>query len=419
MKNNFYNLLFTNLFIALIALLSFNGCSDKGAPSLYQGVPTTPIGATPVISSINPPNSSLAGVSQITITGQNFSTNPMEDLVYFNGNQAVVSSATTTQLVLTAPNVTGDSIAIMVAVLHSELFSNKLYYSLKPGAKDFYPDANNTYIVPYSIVSDNLGNIYTSLTVNNGGAGIKEITPDSIITNYATKGTETFWTNMRFGPNGVLYTARNLFAVFQIPAGGGAPTPFVIFPNSVKISQLEFDPYSNLWAGGNNTSIYRIKQDKSFTAFPFTGNITAMRVYNDGGTNYLYVAVQQDSNVTVQRFPIDANGNLGAVETYYDFSGNYGTGNSITALEFSTDGDMYLGTTLPQAIVVVHKDKTSAPLYPGVLQQTGVVSMVWGTGSYLYYTRAATFNTSTGNVVIPQTIVRLDVQKQGATYYGR
>ncbi len=419
MKNNFYNLLFTSLFIALIALLSFNGCSDKGAPSLYQGVPTTPIGATPVISSINPPNSSLAGVSQVTITGTNFSTNPMEDLVYFNISQAVVVSATTTQLVVTAPNVVADSITVRVAVVHSELFSNKLYYSLTPAAKDFYPDSKSTYILPYTITSDNVGNIYSSLTVNNIGNGIKKITPDSLITNYASKGTETFWTSMKFGPNGVLFAARNLYAIFQIPAGGGSPTTFVVLPSSLKISQLEFDANNNLWAGGNNSAIYRIKQDKSIASFPYTANITAMRVYNDGGTNYLYVAAQQDSNLTVQRFPIDANGDLGTPQLYYDFSGNYGSGNSITSLEFSADGDMYLGTNLPQAIVLVHKDKSSSFLYPGVLAASGAISMVWGSGNFLYYIRSQVVDPTTNSVLIPQTIVKLNIQKPGAPYYGR
>ncbi|MHB8578785.1 MAG: IPT/TIG domain-containing protein [Ignavibacteriaceae bacterium] len=418
MKNNFYNLLFTNLFIALIALLSFNGCSDKGAPSLFQGVPTTPIGATPVISSINPPNSSLAGVSQLTITGKNFSTNPMEDLVYFNISQAVVVSATTNQLVVTAPNITGDSISIMVAVLHSELFSNKLYYSLTPVAKDIYPDSKSTYVVPVTLVSDNSGNIYTSLTVNNSGAGVREITPDSTITNYASYNYATFWSSMRFGPGGELYTAGGSKpGIFYIPAGGGAPKVFLSIPSS-KISQLEFDANNNLWAGGNNNVIYRVKQDKNITTFPFIANITAMRVYNDGGTSYLYVAAQQDSNLTVQRFPIDANGDLGTPQLYYDFSGNYGSGNSITSLEFSADGDMYLGTNLPQAIVVVHKDKSSSFLYPGILSATGAVSMVWGNGNFLYYVRAQTFDANAA-VVIPETIVKLDLQKPGAPYYGR
>ena len=419
MKNKFYNSTLVVSLISALFLIIFSGCSDKGDPSLYPGTPTAPNPATaPVIISINPAAPALAGVSQLTITGKNFSTNPSEDLVYFNGVQVPVSNATATQLTFTAPNIASDSISIMTAVLNSSLFSNRINYSLVAVAKDIYP-SNSTFIVPYTLASDNSGNIYTSLTISNSGAGVKEIAHDSVVTDYASKGSETFWSSMRFGPGGVLYTARNLYAIFKIPAGGGAPSTYVVLPSSsIKISQLEFDASNNLWAGGNNTSIYRIDQDKSIHTFPFTANITAMRIYNDGGTNYLYVATTQNSDVSIQRFPIDSNDSLGAPQQYYDFTANYGVGASITALEFSADGDMYLGTNLPQAIIVVHSDKSSSPLYPGILQQTGAVSMVWGSGNYLYYVRAQTFDANAA-VVIPETIVRLNIQKPGAIYYGR
>ncbi len=420
MKNKFYNSLFAVFLISVFTLIIFPGCSDKGDPSLYPGTPTAPNPATaPVISSISPAAPALAGVSQITITGKNFSTNPLEDLVYFNGVQVNLESATSTQLTLTAPNITSDSITIMVAVLNSSLFSNRILYSLSAVAKDIYPDANSTFIVPYSLASDNSGNIYSSLTVNGSSSGVIEIANDTSVTNYAPKGPETFWSSMRFGPNGVLFTARNVSGVYQIPAGGGAPKTYVaISPSSIKISQLEFDALGNLWAGGNNSSLYRINQDKSVHSFPFVANITAMRIYNDGGTNYLYVAATQNSDVSIQRFPIDSNDNLGAPQQYYDFTANYGTGASITALEFSADGDMYLGTNLPQAIIVVHPDKSSAPLYSGILKLTGVVSMAWGSGNYLYYIRAQSFDVN-GALVVPETIVKLDIQKPGAPYFGR
>ncbi len=307
----------------------------------------------------------------------------------------------------------------MVAVLNSSLFSNRINYSQVAVAKDIYPDANSTFIVPYSLVSDNSGNIYTSLTVNGSSAGVVKITNDNTVANYAPKGPETFWSSMRFGPNGILFTARNVSGVYQIPPGGGAPKTFVaISPSSIKISQLEFDAKGNLWAGGNNSSIYRIDQDKSIHTFHCVANITAMRIYNDGGTNYLYVAATQNSNVSIQRFPIDSNDSLGAPQQYYDFTANYGTGVSITSLEFSADGDMYLGTTLPQAIIDVHSDKSSAPLYPGILKLAGTVSMAWGSGNYLYYIRAQTFDVN-GALVVPETIVKLDIQKPGAPYFGR
>ncbi len=415
MKKLLYNYLFFSIVISSLTLITFPGCTDKGDPSLYQGVPTGPIGATPSITSVSP-SIALAGVSQITITGQNFSVNPAEDLVYFNGNLTAVTSATPTQLIFTSPNVVGDSIAIRVAVLHSELFSNIVAIKQTAAAKDFYPGAKDQSDIPMSIISDNSGNIYSS----NNAVGVVKITPDSVSSIYSLKGGETFWTCMRFGPGGVMYAVRGLQALFSIPAGGGVKnsTYVVLTPSTVKISQIEFDPLGNLWAAGKNTAIYRIKSDKSFTSFPFSANVTAMRVYKDGGTTYLYVAAQQDSLTTIKRMPIDANGNLGTTETYFDFSGAYGANYIVNAMEISADGELFLATNLPQPIIYVNPDKSTGSFYPAILSNSPALSLTWGTGNYLYYIRRQ-INDAAGTFVSPQTIVKLDVQKPGAPYYGQ
>ncbi len=414
MKKFLYNYLFISVIATGIFLLAFTGCTDKGAPSLFQGVPTGPIGATPSITSISP-SVALAGVTQITITGQNFSTDPTQDLVYFNGIPVTVSSATSTQLVLTSPNVIGDSVGIRVAVLNAEMFSNTVSITQKASSKDFYPGAKDQSDVPMSIVSDNLGNIYSS----NNALGVYQITPDSTISLYSPKGGETFWSSMRFGPGGVMYCARGLQAIFTIPAGGGVKnSTWLVLPSTIKISQLEFDPLGNLWAAGKNSVIYRIKQDKSFVTFPFAANVTAMRVFVSGGTTYLYVAAQTDSLTTIQRMPIDANGNLGTAETYFDFSKNYGANWVVNGLDFSADGEMFLATNMSQPLIYVNTDKSTGALYPGVIQNSPALGLIWGSGNYLYYIRRQ-INDATGAFLVPQTIVRLDILKPGAPYYGQ
>ncbi len=415
MKKILYNSLSVSLTAALLFFIAIAGCSDKGDPSLFQGVPTGPIGATPSISSVSP-STALAGVTQMTITGQNFSTDPTQDFIYFNGNMVTATSATQTQLVLTAPNVFGDEVQIKVAVLNAEKFSNTIVYAIRQTAKDYYPGAKDKGNIPMSIIGDNAGNIYSS----NNAIGVMEIMPDSSSILYSPKGGESFWTCMRFGPGGVLYVARGLQALFQIPAGGNvkAGTYVVLSPSTLKISQIEFDPLGNLWAAGKNTAIYRIKPDKSYTSFPFNANITAMRVYKDGGTTYLYVAAQVDSLTTIQRMPIDASGNLGAAETYFDFSANYGANNAVNAMEIAADGELFLATNLAQPMVYVNADKSTGYLYPLVLLNSPALALTWGTGNYLYYIRRQ-INDATGAMVTPQTIVKLDVQKQGAPYYGQ
>jgi hypothetical protein len=78
---------------------------------------------------------------------------------------------------------------------------------------------------------------------------------------------------------------------------------------------------------------------------------------------------------------------------------------------------MYLGTDLPDAIVVVNIDKSHEFLYPGLIQPP-VYYFAWGTGNLLYCTREASGTPETPDY-LPQTVLKIDIGKPGAPYYGR
>ncbi|MCF7808829.1 MAG: IPT/TIG domain-containing protein, partial [Candidatus Marinimicrobia bacterium] len=61
--------------------------------------------AAPVITSMSPPDLAYEGITEITITGSNFSSVPSQNQVTFNGYAARLDEAnsTSTQLVLTTP----------------------------------------------------------------------------------------------------------------------------------------------------------------------------------------------------------------------------------------------------------------------------------------------------------------------------
>ncbi len=416
MKRNLYKSIIFAVVLSLTSILYFSGCVNKGSPSLYSGVPTGPIGATPKIISITPPNSALAGVTKIIIKGQNFSNDTSKVFVYFNGQMGKVLSSTTTQITVTPPNIVGNSIKIMAAILNSELFSNTINYSLHAAAKDIYPGSKSTFILPYGIASDNKGDIFMSI-YNGGSKGVKEITPDSIVTDFAPRGAETFWNSLKVGSDGTLYGARYVRAVFKLTSGK-APSVYVILPTGVFITQLDFDPSGNLWASGKGGIFKIVPVVKTVTKFDFTPEVTALRIFKDGGTVYLYVAALQDSTTKIERFPLDAKDNLGKAEVYYDFSAKYGADYKVNALDFSQDGDMFLGTNSPQPIIVVHPDKSSEALYPAVIEPGAVFSFTWAkTGSsYLYYTRLQTLDAQ-GNIVYSQKLIKLNIQKPGAPIY--
>ncbi|MEM1259106.1 MAG: IPT/TIG domain-containing protein [Bacteroidota bacterium] len=85
--------------IILAACLMVMGCSDDGGeqPMVDDG----PINVSPTISTISP-TSGLIG-TEVTISGTNFSTTNLENVISFNGTTTAPKSATASQLVVDVP----------------------------------------------------------------------------------------------------------------------------------------------------------------------------------------------------------------------------------------------------------------------------------------------------------------------------
>ncbi|MCI0513172.1 IPT/TIG domain-containing protein [candidate division KSB1 bacterium] len=380
----------------------FLGCEADNPASIYKAAETGL--PTPVITQILPANNILAGIGEITIVGKNFSTIPAENRVYLGKVQVPVVAATATELKLKSPNLPGDSIAIQVGVQGAYLFSNTLYYQILVTESEimkFAPDE-----LPYAITCDKDENIYVSLVASGAGKGIKKITPAGQMLDFAPKGGETFWSAIKMGPGGVIYGVRQVRAIFQVTAGV-TPASWVSMPKTTaKLVDLDFDSELNIWTVGNNVEIYRVKPDKTIKAFPFTANLRAVRVFQ----NYLYVAGEKDGKNMVWRFKIVSADELGAEEVYFDFSAAY-PGSAIYALTFAGDGDLYLGTDTQDGVVIVHPNMSQEPLYPGLIKPINI-SFTWGNGNYLYTTRQA-------GTDITQTIIKVEMLKNGAPYFGR
>ena len=196
-----------------------------------------------------------------------------------------------------------------------------------------------------------------------------------------------------------------------------ANAPWVAFPSGTKIVAIDFDANKNVWAVGNNKSIFRVAPDATFKAFDFTGDATSVRVYN----NDLYVLATVASNQSVWRFQIISSDSLGQAEKYFDFTDKIG-GDSVSAsvITIAADGDLYIGTDkMIDPVIIVHPDKSFEPLYPGVIgAQTYIYSFSWDPGNFLYFSEVPIFD-NTGAVVKIPKIFRLNMQKNGAPQYGR
>ena len=421
MTNSFKKIILI-IVTTFISLLFIQSCAEDPEPSLYD-LPGGG-GATPVISSVNPPNEALAGVTEITITGNNFSADPEENLVFFNGELADVKSATITQLVLTAPNVVSDSIAIKIAVNGAEQFSNNFIYKLSPAVSEIVnPDGEPIYNVTataanqftniYGITVDNQENLLISVA-GGGSEGIKKVTPAGDVTDYAPKGAESFFAYMKIGLGDTIYAARaSSRGIWQVVQGITSIT-WITQPQGTIIADLDFDINLNIWTVGS--AIFRVTRNKEVKSFPFVGTLRSVRVFG----NSLFVAGKKDDIEGVWKFQIISSDSLSSPELYFDLSQYTNEASAvINTITFSADGDLIVGTTKEvDPIVIIHPDKSIEPLYPGVIPlRTDVVNFAWGTGEFLYFNRPGVVD---GEAIIHKPgLMKLNMQEAGAPYYGR
>lgn len=407
MKKEIYNTLsFITILSSLLLFFVFIlvGCKDEVTPSLWEEKPK---GETPVITSVSPPTEALAGVTIITIEGQNFSTVAENNYVYFDSKRAAILENSGTRLVVRAPDLVRDGILIKIAVFGVELFSNTMPYNLKAAVSLAYPfkDFEN----PYAIDLDNSGNLYMSLVADNVAKGIWKLAPDGSFTEFAPKGGETFYNGIKVGPEGKLYGVRNVRAIFEI-AEGVAPVAIPVPLTTAKFLDLDFDKDKNLWVGGEGGYIFRINvTTKETKDFAFDYKISSMKVYDD----HLYVAAQSNTEMGVWKMQIISADELGTPVKVFDFAANFNIiTDKINTLAISADGELFLGTNTVEVMLIIYPDGSFSQWYEGLL--TGpVISSSWGGDTNLYYTRAKTAEGQT------QVIYKVNMEKLGAPYFGR
>lgn len=402
MKKSFIKI----LLLVVVGLFVFVACEKDPEPSLYD--PNFTGKETPVISKVTPDPSkgALAGVTNVTIEGSNFSNIAEKNVVSFSGAIAQVLEASENQLVVKAPNFIKDSVDLKVAVEGALNFSNSIIYKLVPAVAEYFELKD--FEIPYAITTDADENIYLSLVSSNTGQGIMKISPDGNMVNWASKGGETFYNDIKMGADNTIYGVRTVRAIFAITEGN-SPVTFGVLPTGVSLITLDIDANGNIWTGGSNTDIYSVKPDKAYKAFAFDAEVKSLRVF-DGA---LYAAAIKDSINSIFKFNIIDADNLGAAEVYFEIPDEFlADGNfEMQAITFAKDGTLYIGTNLNDPVIAVKPDKSYEYFYPGLISPN-VYSFAWGNGNILYYTKE-----NNGDNL--QKLYYIDSEKEGAPYYGR
>lgn len=406
---NLYKLLFL---VAALGISILYSCSEETAPSLYDPGKYQ-FREDPVLNSIDPPGSALAGVTILTLTGNNFSDVPGETSVYFNGVKGQILSVTPTQIQVKPPVVVADTVLVKVKVAGALNLSNTLIYKLTAAVQEVYKFDPNNGETPWAVTFDNNKNMLVSVEAKGVWKFAGEANPNKA---YIPKGAETKWNTLRQFSNGDVYASKSLRGIWKLTQGITPPNaPWVVTPSGTVLIDFDFDQNTNLWAVGSNNFIFRIRQDLTVAQFPFQAQLRAVRVFNGA----LYVAGLKAGVEGVWRIPIDASGNLGTEELYFNMTANI-SGVKINSMTFSADGDLFLGTDRsPDPIIIVKPNGSYQTLYEGVIPAKNIVSMYWPDGNFLYVTREAERDATSGQIISTQTIFKIDIQKPGAAYFNQ
>ena len=395
-------------FILPISLLIFS-CEDPNYPENIwdeddQG------NASPTISSVEP-EAAFAGIDTLTISGQNFSENTSENLVYFNNMLGEVINATSTSLRVITPNLVSDSVQIRVAVQGAFLFADHLsLYTLTAAVLDYGPFDQFTDI--FSLDLDRDENLIVSLDgTPNAEFWIVDTNQDSAVWSGAlAKGS-----GMKLGPTGSVYFVNYQRFLYKDEQGTPKENSEIFKRLNGNATDLDFDSYGNLFVGGAGSTIdvVDINDDDGLTSGVTeaknldTLDILSLKVLN----NYLYVlttTVTSDQAIYKMQI-LDDSGSLGDLELVFDWSAYTNKLSSALCFTLSESGDLFVGADSDDQPLTYIQNGNASGFYSSIL--TAPISyMAWGNSNYLYLIN----KTEETN-----RVQRVDTRMSGADYYGR
>ena len=395
-------------FILPISLLIFS-CEDPNYPENIwdeddQG------NASPSISSVEP-EAAFAGIDTLTISGQNFSENTSENLVYFNNMLGEVINATSTSLRVITPNLVSDSVQIRVAVQGAFLFADhSSLYTLTAAVLDYGPFDQFTDI--FSLDLDRDENLIVSMDgTPNAEFWIVDTNQDSAVWSGAlAKGS-----GMKLGPTGSVYFVNYQRFLYKDEQGTPKENSEIFKRLNGNATDLDFDSYGNLFVGGagSTVDVVDINDDDGLTSGVTeaknldTLDILSLKVFND----YLYVlttTVTSDQAIYKMQI-LDDSGSLGDLELVFDWSAYTNKLSSALCFTLSESGDLFVGSDSDDQPLTYIQNGNASGFYSSIL--TAPISyMAWGNSNYLYLIN----KTEETN-----RVQRVDTRMSGADYYGR
>ena len=368
-------------------------------------------GSTPIVSSVEPSQGAFAGIDTVMITGQHFSDNISENLVYFNGMLGNVVEATSTTIGVVPPNLVSDSVQISVAVQGAFVFGKyENIYTLRAAVIEYGPFDQFTDI--YSLDLDRQENLVVSLNA----------TPDAQFWIVDTNQDSSVWSSslakasgMKMGPTGSIYFVNYQRFLYKDEQGTDKENTEIFKRLNGNATDLDFDENGNLYVGGTGSTIdlvdiYNeggltdgVSEAKNLD----TLDIISLKVFN----NFLYVLTTTvSSDQAIYKIPIlDNSGSLGDLELVFDWSSYTNKEAFALCFALSEAGDILVGSDWASQPLTIIQNGFATGFYSSVLTAP-IVYMAWGNENYLY--------------VINKTdetnrVQKIDTRMAGANYFGR
>lgn len=398
-----------------LALLVFVGCENDYPDSVFD--PNAEGTTAPTISEVNAQptynGSIMAGLSVVTLSGQNFSAVAEENFVYFNDFRAQVLNASATQVQVLAPgNAIGDSVRLRTTVFGSEFFTDLIYLKIIPTVQE-----HGTFVstdIGIRVAADIDENVYVGMRANM----IKKIDPLGETIEWAAKPIIN-GNDMKMGPGNLLYMS------FVIPPRVRILARFK--PDGTEESRIsvgkapmgfDFDEADNGWVAGTNYLMLVRPNGTSADAMQLPANLGPVRVFNGYVYAGAYNAASQEQKIWKCQIQGEA---LGAPEEVLSLTASdWLEGKEIKSITFSASGDMLLGTTHHNGLFRYREsDGSHQAVYTNLLgSPAGTVvsyeSITWGNDVFLYAIQK--FGSEPSETF---KLWKINMLEQGAPYYGR
>jgi hypothetical protein len=394
--------------VALLVLFLGVGCNEFTEPgTIFDPNQVNPT-ENPAITSVDPPGSAIAGVREITISGQNFMAGDTT-WVYIGNQSPIVKTLTDTKIVVYRPPNYGSSIDIKVVVPSADVVGKVSNYNLEQPINEV-PIFNSPPKF-FVIEADKSGSVWICAP-----RAIYRVTPDGLFVTTFMDRTKlntrfTQFTDIKSGVGGFLYLVTGVGTEISRvdPADSTkAVEAYATLPSTT--AKLDFDEQGNIYTGGSG-GVYFVNTSGTPTATgQYAGvTITEIRVFN----NYLYVS----DNKNVWKSSLSTGGTLGAPQPLVNLNNLPGLATcSISSFNLDADGTVYLCLHgHPQySVFVLESDGSVTPFYVDNIIPDLVDQLVWA-----YHSRYLYLNRSISLVGTGSRVYRMGMEKEGARNLGR